>query len=185
METLEAVIARNVATLRKKRGLGVRGLSNALTELGRPILPSGITKIESQDRRVSVGDLVALAIALDVSPVRILLPPERIDDDVQLTPTRAAPRMAAWRWATGEQPLLDRDEEVPWDDPRVREFIRISRPYENSPLREAREFLGKRIQGRFTATITEETANLNIHLSADGEIPPGIEISYEEPHGQR
>src|SRR3954454_23683106 len=50
-------------------------LSEAMTDIaGRPILASGLGKIESGERRVDVDDLVALAVALDVSPVRLLLP---------------------------------------------------------------------------------------------------------------
>ena len=51
----------------------VRDLSAKLEELGRPILPSGITKIEQGARRVDADDLIAIATALEVSPTRLLL----------------------------------------------------------------------------------------------------------------
>jgi transcriptional regulator with XRE-family HTH domain len=66
-------VAANVKASRGRRGMSVRDLSRRLTELGRPILPSGITKIEQGARRVDVDDLNALAAALGVSPTRLLL----------------------------------------------------------------------------------------------------------------
>lgn len=65
-------VAANVKTLRGR--IPVRELSARLEQLGRPILPSGITKIEQGARRVDVDDLAALAEAFDVSPYRLLLP---------------------------------------------------------------------------------------------------------------
>lgn len=164
LETLEAAVARNVSELRHLRRLSVRGLSERLKELGLQLLPSGVTKIEKQERRVSVAELVALAVALEVSPVRLLLPAGRTNNDMLVTPNMSAPWAAVWRWAVGDQPLVQRDEEVPWDDPRVREFIRECRPYEHRPIQEAYEFLGKRVSGRFEATITHEKGNLRRSL---------------------
>lgn len=65
-------VAENLKRLRGR--VPVRELSARLEALGRPILPSGITKIEQGSRRVDVDDLVALAQALEVSPMRLLLP---------------------------------------------------------------------------------------------------------------
>ena len=106
METPEGLVSRNVRDLRDQRRHTVRSLSALLSELGRPILPSGITKIEDGSRRVDVGDLVALAIALGVNPSRLLLPADYRGDEIALTPSvRAAPDLA-WLWARGEAPLL-------------------------------------------------------------------------------
>lgn len=167
METVQCALARNVAELRRRRGLSVRGLSKVLGELGVPLLPSGITKLEAQDRKVSVTELLALAVALDVSPVRLLLPPEPSDVDVQITPERSAPWAAAWRWAVGDQPLLQRDDRLPLDDPRVREFIGENRPYEHRPVKEVQEFLAKRVLAPFEARITHDEANLHRRVDWD------------------
>jgi hypothetical protein len=54
---------------------------------GRPILPSGLSKIEQGQRAVDVDDLVALAIALQVNPNALLLPagiPE-LTDNIAMT----------------------------------------------------------------------------------------------------
>lgn len=132
IETAERV-ARNVAALRADRRLTVRGLSERLSELGHPLLPSAITKIEKGGRRVDVEDLVALAIALDVTPARLLLPPQAGEQEVQLTPQAHASARAAWEWACGVSPLSD-----PWDDrppvtfdlDRFRRFREENRPHE-------------------------------------------------------
>jgi hypothetical protein len=47
-------------------------LSSYLEALGRPILPSGISKIEQSTRRVDVDDLVAFADALGTVPSALL-----------------------------------------------------------------------------------------------------------------
>lgn len=73
------VVAENVRELRARRQLTVRGLSARMGELGHPILPTGICKIEGLDRRVDVSDLVALARALDVTPSRLLTPTEVVE----------------------------------------------------------------------------------------------------------
>jgi transcriptional regulator with XRE-family HTH domain len=105
METPESMVARNVAELREQRGLTVRALSAKLGELGRPILPSGITKIENQTRGVSVGDLIALSIALRVNPNRLMI---GIDDPfgvIALTPAVEGMQLFVWPWLRGERPL--------------------------------------------------------------------------------
>lgn len=124
-------VAKEVARLRGRTT--VRELSARLAKLGRPILPSGITKIEQGSRRVDVDDLVALAAALKVTPTRLLLGPPPTDgsshdpahDEVwewepwtdsegnerapvpvlRLTPELAMEPWEAWAWAMGDMPL--------------------------------------------------------------------------------
>lgn len=57
-------MARNVIPMRNHRGMTGRALSTKLEMIGWPILPSGITKLELCQRKVTVDDLVALAEAL-------------------------------------------------------------------------------------------------------------------------
>lgn len=126
-------VAKEVARLRGRTP--VRELSARLAKLGRPILPSGITKIEQGSRRVDVDDLVALALALEVTPTRLLLGPPPTDgsfdnpahDEVwemeefggedgrrsfpvwflRLVPGFAAEPWEVWAWAFGEMPFGD------------------------------------------------------------------------------
>lgn len=109
----------------------MRELSHRLGQIGQPILPSGITKIETGARRVNVDDLVALAIVLRVVPNRILLDPAADDELISLTPTVNVPRRRAWNWVTGERPLFDDDESR--RDPTFRTFRRENRPADSDP----------------------------------------------------
>jgi hypothetical protein len=128
--------ARVAANLKQLRGaMPVRELARRLEELGRPIDASGITKIEKGKRRVDVDDLVALAVALNVSPNALLLPerlPPGADGDVQLTPSVVVPSWRdAWAWACGERPL-PLDEESRLLGPELEEayeFQRRNRPH--------------------------------------------------------
>lgn len=75
-------VAANILRLRKARGLTVKSLSMRLTNGGRSIPPSGLTRIELGGRRVDVDDLVALAAALEVEPSQLMLPPSDLTIEV-------------------------------------------------------------------------------------------------------
>jgi transcriptional regulator with XRE-family HTH domain len=124
-------VVENVARLRKYRGYTREQLSERLGDVGRPIRATGLARLESGRRRVDADDLVALALALDVSPPRLLLPgrdehDEHPDAAVALTDEITAAWDRAWRWAVGEAPLsgsLNRflAENRPFD-PRLHEL---------------------------------------------------------------
>lgn len=122
-------VAANIKALREAAGISVRGLSARLAELGRPILASGVHKIEQGQRRVDADELVALALALDVAPNRLLLPPEASTErGVDLTPEVTIPTEdAAWRWATGEYYPFPLDAPTPAAD--VIRFMAVNRPH--------------------------------------------------------
>lgn len=139
-------IARNVAELRTGRGMTLRELSVRMGEIGRPTLPTGIMKIEDGSRRVDVDDLVALAIALDVSPNRLLLPPEaRTDQGVDLTPEVTIPtEEAAWRWATGEYQPFPLDAPTPAGD--VIRFMAANRPHASANISVLEQEIAKHLK---------------------------------------
>src|SRR4051794_23808402 len=118
-------VAHNVRALRDARGMSVRDLSARMAEIGQPLLPSGITKIEQGQRRVDADDLMALAVALGVTPNRLLLTDEIADDTVHLTPAVVVSQVAAWWWATGEQRLPG-----PYAVPDDRQFGAENRPHD-------------------------------------------------------
>ncbi|MFF2651484.1 helix-turn-helix domain-containing protein [Streptomyces sp. NPDC058045] len=68
-------VAVKVKLLRETQRLTKKQLSDRVSELGRPIPPLGIAKIESGGRRVDADDLVALAVALNVRPAAMLEDP--------------------------------------------------------------------------------------------------------------
>lgn len=99
------------------RHLSYAELSRKLAERGREIPPLGLRRIESGDRRVDADDLIALALALGVSPLALLLSAE---DGPVLEGGKPYPAEQIWKWATGEHPLLGSDD--------VLDFIRNSNP---------------------------------------------------------
>jgi transcriptional regulator with XRE-family HTH domain len=70
-------VAAQIRWERERKQLSLQQLSERLAAVGRPILPSGISKIEQGDRRVDVDDLVALADALGTVPGALLQGPLR------------------------------------------------------------------------------------------------------------
>jgi transcriptional regulator with XRE-family HTH domain len=95
-------VAHNVRQLRSELGLSLEGLSRRLGELGRPIRDTGLSKLEAGERRVDVDDLMALAMALEVTPNRLLLDSEADDEPIALTETYQTNRRQAWAWSCGE-----------------------------------------------------------------------------------
>lgn len=106
-------VAENVRALRNERRLTLDDVAGRLADLGHPILKSGLSKIESGDRKVSVDDLVAISIALETNPNRLLLGGEvSRDDEFGLTEEFDVTSEAAWRWACGQ--LSDAAGPFPW-----------------------------------------------------------------------
>lgn len=110
-------VAANVKTVRERRRLQQQQLSARLAELGRPIPPTALSKLEDGRRRVDVDDLVALAVALNVSPTRLLLP-DAYDrrTQVQLTDEVQVPSDRAWRWAEGRGALAPNARDMSEDE---------------------------------------------------------------------
>jgi transcriptional regulator with XRE-family HTH domain len=106
-------VAANLKRLRQERGLSYAELARRLaaSDIGHPILDTGLIKIERGDRRVDVDDLVALAVALDVTPNALLIPHSdvaAIPRSQALTGDVAGSPQDLWAWATGEVPLGSR-----------------------------------------------------------------------------
>ena len=102
-------VADNVERIRKARQLNQKELSALLKGVGRPMLPTVVSKIERGERRIDVDDLVALALALNVSPMTLLLPPTAGDEPVKLTDTYEVSARTAWQWAEGQRTAMDWD----------------------------------------------------------------------------
>ena len=103
-------VAHNVEKLRESQNLSYAELSRRLTELGRPIAPLGLTRIRDLQRRVDVDDLVALALALDVSPATLLLPDPPVSATNGSAPVTEGgdeyPLRQIWSWLIAEMPLV-------------------------------------------------------------------------------
>lgn len=102
--TAETVSA-NVKRLREGQNLGYAELSRRLKAIGRSIPELGLRRIEEGERRVDADDLMALAGALDVSPITLLMPPTTDADTTCATVVGAIPARQLWRWLAAETPL--------------------------------------------------------------------------------
>lgn len=101
-------VMERVKKLRLASGLTFKELSERLEALGRPIPVLGLSRLEEGKRRVDADDLVTLALALDVTPNRLMLP----DVDARtsasahgLTPEVKGRPQELWSWAQGEAPI--------------------------------------------------------------------------------
>lgn len=98
-------VADNVRRIRDEvRGWSTYELSRKLGNVGRPIAPSALAKLERGERRVDTGDLVALAVVLGVHPSALLFPPRAVGD-VEITGGGRIAAGIVWEWAEGERPL--------------------------------------------------------------------------------
>lgn len=122
-------VAANVRRVREAQGWSTYQLAGKLKEAGRPISPSAVAKLERAERRVDVGDLVALAVVLNVNPSALLLPRDDGDTVVQVVPADNYGVLAsrAWNWADGGERLLGHPEQEQ-DIEDFLEFIRLARP---------------------------------------------------------
>ena len=91
--------------IRVARGMSLRELEELLNELGHGIAHSGLSKIENTTRRVDVDDLLAIALALNVSPLALLLPDKRDPEAIAKITGTSATIGELWYWAQGNSPL--------------------------------------------------------------------------------
>ncbi|MDZ4235260.1 MAG: helix-turn-helix transcriptional regulator [Dietzia sp.] len=112
--TTGATVARNIRRVRLERGLAYTELAEQLEELGREVPTWGLRKIESGGRRVDVDDLMALAVALRVSPITLLMPHTGTDRDEVTAAGLNHPVSAAnlWTWLRADRPM-EGDDRIP------------------------------------------------------------------------
>jgi transcriptional regulator with XRE-family HTH domain len=101
------LVAANLKHIRQERGLGFAELARRLDAAGHHVADTALMKTENGTRRATVDDLAALAVALGVTPNRLLLPPADGSgpEDGEPAPWGKEPARSLWAWATGEIPL--------------------------------------------------------------------------------
>jgi transcriptional regulator with XRE-family HTH domain len=105
-------VAQRVRELRKARGMSAQALADRLAALGYSRLDRNVlANLENQRRQtVSIEDWLALALALDVSPLHLLVPTTGEDrllvGHVEVDPDTAR------AWVRGETPMPGQDERV-------------------------------------------------------------------------
>jgi transcriptional regulator with XRE-family HTH domain len=102
MSDVAATIGANIERIRRVRGITGRDLSTRLKELGAPMSVATVSEVERAKRKVSAGELLVLAIALNTSVIDLLMPPDgealKVADDIEI-----APDELYW-WLRGDQP---------------------------------------------------------------------------------
>lgn len=124
-------LGERVRLVRRERELTQDQLSARLSALGRPMPTASIGRLESGDRRIDVDDLMALAYALDVSPISLLLPfTDRPDERfVPAGVGREMPAVEGWMWAVGAEPTWYADGNVEDQERTWRQFRDVSHPW--------------------------------------------------------
>lgn len=102
--TLSAAVGRVVAERRRGLDLTQAGLARLLRATGLTWTGVTVAKVEGGQRDVSASDLVALGMALGLTPAQMLHAPDR----VRLGPSEAwVPGDAVHTWAHGDTPTPD------------------------------------------------------------------------------
>jgi transcriptional regulator with XRE-family HTH domain len=137
-------VANNVKTVRENRRWSQQQLAAELAAVGRPMQPSAVAKVEKVSRRVDVDDLVAFAIALNVSPARLLFEEDaEMDAEIGLTSEVSAPGWSVWQWLTGYRPLQAETDDIRNPDVQARSLAYLTerptwlRAQEAAPLMQA------------------------------------------------
>lgn len=113
------LVRRNVERIRKSRGWTLAALADRM--IGDVQLDaSALSRIETGARRVDTDDLLAIAAALDVSPLALLLPSQVHPDEVVHVGGTSLEAHTLWKWAIGQHPITDLDSRgfqarsLPW-----------------------------------------------------------------------
>ena len=103
-----AVLCDELRRCRLRKEWTQDDMAKRVTELGIAVDRATIAKIETGKRNVSVDDVFVLAMALDVSPIQLLLPHE-VAAPVAVTPTTTEIAGRVRAWMRGYVPLNWRD----------------------------------------------------------------------------
>lgn len=160
-------------------------MSRRLTALGQPIPDTGITKTEQGTRRVDVDDLVAISLALGVTPNTLLLPQPGYLDGAewhQLTPEAGGSPEQLWQWAQGEMPPVilapDGQSWLGGGDHPMAAFAIRNRPYLTAPRPPAAEDDGTEVALRGLASAVAEA----LHAGAPStEVRRVVELTIALP----
>lgn len=126
------VLATNLELFRTERGWTQAALAERMADLGMPVHPTWVTRVEKGTRRVTVTEWLVLAAALQISPAALLF---RIDGgDLELTPGHRSIRQPeAEDWFAGIAPLMEPADPWPMEwwrpngSPRERRIRRVPR----------------------------------------------------------
>ncbi len=137
------VFAEELYAHRSRRGWTQQELADRMADLGEPINRSGIARLENGERKVSLDEAVAFAIALGVPPYALVVP-RQVDREVRVTSkwAMAGPSMLAW-WR-GVQPYFSNP--TPKGSRAQAELISDARFYDDSRS-DAESMVAERLAG--------------------------------------
>lgn len=100
---VRTTLGANIRRIRKLRELTGQALINRLSECGVKLLPSGLSDLENGRRKLTVEELLALAIVLNTSIIDLLTP---ADGSALKVAEAVEPLLPVWleRWLSGETP---------------------------------------------------------------------------------
>jgi transcriptional regulator with XRE-family HTH domain len=127
------LFAEQLAAVRGRKGWTQHQLAERLRTLGVPLDRGALSKIEAEIRGVSLDEAIALAAALEVSPLS-LFAPRRRDEKVAVTPKVYNAQIGAVvrDWVRGSTPLDYSDERFFYDQVADDEW----KAYEHSEIRQ-------------------------------------------------
>ncbi|MGA5108706.1 helix-turn-helix domain-containing protein [Streptomyces pseudogriseolus] len=100
------VVRARVKELRRRKGWTAAELGEQLATRGVPWNRAIVTNFELGRRpAVSVQELMALALVLDVAPLNLLVPLDSQPYRVTPEATDVQDSVVVWRWLKGEKPL--------------------------------------------------------------------------------
>ncbi|MFT4086768.1 MAG: helix-turn-helix transcriptional regulator [Gordonia sp. (in: high G+C Gram-positive bacteria)] len=101
-------VRRNLITWRVRRDFTQTQLAERVSAQGRPMTRQALGDIELGRRRVDADDLVALAIALDITPGALLMPETRRRlQEVRPTNETTVDAATLWYWLSNKTPLTN------------------------------------------------------------------------------
>lgn len=102
-KTVPETIASRVEAVRERRGYSLRELSRRLDEVGHSMDATALMRLERGERRITIDDLLAVALALDVPPVALFVPIDT-GEAVRVTADMTMDPLQLLLWVSGEGP---------------------------------------------------------------------------------
>jgi transcriptional regulator with XRE-family HTH domain len=124
-------IAKRVKLVRRRRGLTAANLAERMRAAGIKWDRNIVANLETGRREnVTVSELLALGVVLNVAPIHLLIPLDTDPEPYQVTPTTAVPTGVVREWVRGRYPLPDADRREYFTEVPEKEWQAPSTPKE-------------------------------------------------------
>lgn len=128
-------VGHNIRAIRTSRGMSLKTLSDRLSELGSPLSLSALSKLETQRRFATVGEVTAIALALGTTVNRLVVTGDADEEVIRLTSNLPATAEVAWLWAAGEERFDPFEERASVPEADVLAWRRENQPHRgHAPL---------------------------------------------------